>query len=308
MPLADTVLGAASTISGALGGGGLGGATVFHVTLDITIGGKNVTKLFPPVNTIALRYEDCLNFKSDNLEIICPDVNDVLINSSLIKKGVILNVKIHQWNKNYPGEHVMLDCGAFEIDIIEQTGPPTELRLSGTSIPISGTLKLTPVSQLWQKTTLKAIHSTIATRNKLKPVWDAPESSNYSIGRLQQNQESDLHFITRVCESKGLGCKVTPQQTLVVFNEQDYELRKPVATLDFKKPSTWGLKKWKLTSQSQDVYASAEVSSTNPLSGDTSSGEYGPDPKDTSGSGEKAKSTKPAVVTEPETDKDQGKN
>jgi len=242
---------------------GISGILVYHTTLDITIGGIDVTKLFPAINTISLHYEDVIAFQADTLEIICPDIHDQLIKSKWLKKGIKLNVNIHVWNADYPGSHVVIRCGDFEIDVIEQVGPPTQLRISATSIPISGQLKLTWVYQIWPGISIKDIASQVAARNHIGFVWDAPNTKNVPMESFTQNYEADLTMVSRLCREHGLAMAVKDGK-MIIFDEQMYETKPAVYTLNFTNPTVIKLVRWKLTTKSQDIYNQAQYLEYNP--------------------------------------------
>lgn len=287
----------ANFIQGLQGGSaGLSGLLVFHSTMDILISPasgssgedtagdtvntpgnfQDISSIFPPVSVLSLRYEDHISFQADNLEIICPDPNDTIINNKAIRKGTWLKIKLHQWNAEYPGSHTMMDTGSHQIDQIKQVGPPTQTVLMATSVPIGGKIKTTLENKVILTTDLYTLAKNIAERNGLRLRWIASPKGNIMIGQAQQWNETDLMMLSRYLKSRALSMKIR-DGTLIVFDEQEAELQPPVYTVDFgsksfglglsRTGSVKGLVHWELTTQSQDIYSLATLDFYDPNSG-----------------------------------------
>jgi hypothetical protein len=243
----------------------LSGFLVFHTKLTIILGGADSTGLFPPLNQLSLSYEDSAAFKSDNLEIVCSDIGDTLINSAALYKGQTLKVKIDTFNRDYPGHHDSLDTGTFEIDEIEQSGPPSVIRIAATSVPVTGSMKYTLKHYNWKNISLKQLHEQLAERNNLTPVWDVEEGTkeakyaDIQVTDQEQEYESDLKFLSRICNKYGLSVKMTGDRKLVVFSDRLRDEQDAVYTLDFSKPGFNKLLQWNLTSRAGDTYQDANV-------------------------------------------------
>jgi Bacteriophage probable baseplate hub protein len=244
----------------------LSGLLVFNTKLTVLLGGMDATGMFPPLNKLSLSYEDSMAFKADNLEIICADIGDVLINSALIFKGQMLRVKIETYNRDYPGHYDMRDTGAFEIDEIEQTGPPTIVRIAATSVPVTGNVKMTIKHRRWEKETLYNIANQIATESKLKLQWDVDPAdeqeakyADITFNEVEQEYESDLKFLARLCRRFGLSVAVKGDKQLVIFSESVYEDKPPIYALDFKQPVLNKMLHWNLTTRAMDTYKQAKI-------------------------------------------------
>ena len=275
-----------------LGGNTLSGLLVFHTTFvilyadnstadtDVKPGAfRDISSMFPAAKLINFRYEDHISFQADELEIIFPDPNDIIIQHKLVKGGW-LKVQIHQWNADYPGSHTMADPGSFQIDQIKQTGPPTQSVLMASSVPISTTIKLTLKNEArFGILDLHQLADTVANENGLgNAVWDIKKlKGNEYISHVEQYQESDFAMLSRELRSRGLSMKfkdVNGHQRLIVFDEQEYEDKPPVFTIDFGNKSlfsqilgsgrTKGITHWELTTQSQDIYSLATISFLDP--------------------------------------------
>ncbi len=245
----------------------LAGSLVFRVTYQIFISTDDtgssfvdVTTLFPPMEIVTLRAEDPISFQADTLEIIAADIGDRLLNNKSIVKGNWLKLTIHIWNRDYTGSHVAKDFGSFQIDRIKQQGPITQISIYGTSVPINSQIKLTVKNAQFFTSDLETLATKVATENGLKPVFDIPDNRNVTLGSIQQWNESDLTYLSRLCVEHGLAMKIRDRK-LIIFDEQTYEFHAPIYTIDCSKPG-WGinLEHFDLDSQSQDIYSVATVS------------------------------------------------
>lgn len=276
---------------------GIGGSLVFHTTFNILFsppaadgsaaGFFDITSSFSPIKMISIHYEDHISFTTDNLELICPDPNDAIINNPKVSKGSWLKIQIHMWNREYPGSHVMKDTGSFQIDQIKQTGPMTQTVIMATSCPISSTIKLTLKNVQNLTTDLKTLATDIAKQDGLDLVWDVPSMRNIIVSQAVQWNESDLAMLSRYAKSMALCMSLKPDTSvapltstsaemvigswgdgkpkIIIFDEQIYEQRPAVYTVDFGNKSLFtvlnskspGIVHWELTTQSQDIYSLA---------------------------------------------------
>src|SRR5258708_4639434 len=207
----------------------LAGSLVFRVTYQILMSTDDtgssfvdVTTLFPLMEIVTLRAEDPISFQADTLEIIGADIGDRLLNSKNIVKGNWVKLTIHIWNRDYIGSHVAKDFGSYQIDRIRQQGPPTQISIYGTSVPINSQIKLTVQNKQFFASDLKSLATKVATENGLTPVLDFPDNRNPTLGSIQQWNESDLTYLSRLCVSNGLAMKIRDRQ-LILFDEQTYE-------------------------------------------------------------------------------------
>lgn len=283
-----------------IGAGSLSGMLVYHTVIQILYSPnlksetegqpagefKDISSMFPPAKVLNFRYEDHISFQTDELELIFPDPQDVIINSDRgIKKGDWLKVRIHQWNADYPGSHTMADPGAFQIDQIKQMGPPTQTVIMATSVPISSTIKLTLKNAVRMGVTnLYDLAKFVADENGLQFRWDVSPKGNIFLSQTEQYNESDFQMLTRYLRSRALSMKIK-DQTLIVFDEQAYEIKDPVYTIDFGNRSLFvglplfggsghtprGITHWELTTQSQDIYSLASFSFVDPYTGQETS-------------------------------------
>lgn len=292
------------------GGGSIAGSLVRRTVLTILIQGQDLSSLFPPIEHVSLRYEDMISFQTDNLELICPDIGDQVLNNPLVKRGNSLRVKIDCFNTDYIGSHTQIDTGEFDIDQIRSTGPPSQIHLLGTSVPLGSHLKLTLQHQVIFGTSLRDLGAKIAAENNLDFKWDVGSDPNGMrdklVEQLDEHGETELQALSRLCKEQALDMKITAdrhgsfQGTLIIFDPQAYELKPPVYVVDFQKPAAIKLLHWVLDSRSQDIYSRATFNFMNVDDGQVSPVTTAfPDTAQNSGSGESLNSYEFPIWSQP---------
>ncbi len=156
------------------------------------------------------------------------------------------------------GRRNLLDCGTFEIDTIRSSGPPAKITLKGTSLPVASVIRTTKRNKAWENIRLSAIGSQIASRSGMKCSFYSDYDPVYK--RQEQSDESDIVFLQRLCKAAGLALKCTAN-TIVMFDEAEYEKKKPVLTIEKGKADVLN---WSLSDGTSDTaYSSCHVSYTN---------------------------------------------
>ena len=246
------------------------GRLVYNTSFTILMGADkgslvDITKTLPPMEQISLHYSDPISFQSDTLDIIFPDIGDQIIANSKVKKGIWIQVIIDQYNRDYLGSHTQRDLGTFMIDQIKQRGPPSQTTIMATAVPISSHIKLTIQNKIIYTTSLKDVLMQIATQNGLKLVWDVSNpNKNKQLSQVHQWNESDLTFVSKLLKQNALSMKISNGK-LIVFDEQEYELKPAVYKIDFTQPGAGiGMTEWDLTTQSQDIYNTAQSAYYDP--------------------------------------------
>lgn len=174
-------------------------------------------------------------------------------------KGATIKASIVKKNWLGNGEELELNCGTFEIDSVDVSGPPQKLVLKATSIPYTSTTRTQMKTKAWEKIKLSGIAREIAKTNGLQAMFESGYDPMYE--RKEQVQESDVVFLQRLCKDAGLALKVTAK-TIVLFDVAEYEKKEPVKTI--KKGSgdisSYGLQ----TGMNDTAYSSCRVSYTDP--------------------------------------------
>lgn len=172
-------------------------------------------------------------------------------------KGLKISAVILRENWNSDGKDDMLDCGQFELDSIDASGPPATITIKATSLSYSSTVRQTKKSKSWENTTLSAIAKKIAEANGMACMFECGTDPSYK--RVEQYQTSDIVFLQKLCHNAGCSLKVT-NNILVIFDQSKYEKKKSVFTI--KHGAAGGYTKYKLSTGDNDTYTSCRVSYT----------------------------------------------
>ena len=84
-------------------------------------------------------------------------VTDTVETTQKVSEPKLISASIVQKNWNGTGKDAVLDCGTFELDSVDASGPPTKVKLKGTSIPYTSTMRMCKKSRAWENTDLKTI-------------------------------------------------------------------------------------------------------------------------------------------------------
>ncbi|MGF6102492.1 phage late control D family protein [Enterobacter sp. A4] len=141
---------------------------------------------------ISLTMTDKRGLEADQLDIQLDDSDGLL---DLPARGATLSLWLG-W-EGTPLEQK----GNFTIDTIEFRGAPDTLTIRGCSADFRGKLNVRR-EQSWHDTTIGAIVNTIAQRNQLTASV-AAELSSIAISHIDQSQETDAAFLTRLAERNG---------------------------------------------------------------------------------------------------------
>lgn len=193
-------------------------------------------------------------------------------------KGAELHAVIIQKNWESDGEDRVLDCGIFEIDALDSSGPPARVSIKGTSLPHSSTVRTEKKTKAWEKIKLSAIANEIASKNGMKCMYESSYDPLYD--RREQVQVSDIVFLQGLCEDAGISIKVTAK-IIVLFDAADYEQKETVREI---KKGTTDVKTYRFSSKTGDTkYARCHVSYTDPLTKKTIEYTYTPRDADKDG-------------------------
>ena len=243
-----------------------------RVELSVVIDGTDVSADFSKY-LLSATYTDNEEDKADDLQISLEDESGIWLNQWLETqlKGMEASVTVVQKNWESDGKDKVLDCGVFEIDSVDASGPPAKVSLKGTSIPYSSTARTQKKTQAWENRKLSAIAAEIAGRNGLVCMFESEFDPLYK--RKEQVQESDISFLQRLCKAAGISLKVTAK-TIVLFDAQKYE-EKP-AVRQIKRGSADVLSYRFGTGSNDTAYSKCHVSYTNPETKETIEYTYTP--------------------------------
>ncbi|RPF48264.1 phage protein D [Hydrogenoanaerobacterium saccharovorans] len=193
-------------------------------------------------------------------------------------KGAMLHALIVQKNWDFTGKDKMLNCGIFEVDSVDVSGPPEVVNIKGTSLPYTSTIRIEKKTKAWENIYLSAIAEEIAVKNGMKSMFESTYNPYYS--RREQVQQSDIVFLRGLCKGAGISLKVT-SKTIVLFDAATYEQKNAVRTIQ---RGSADIKSYRFGTNSNDTaYSSCKVSYTNPQTGKTIEYTYKPQNPDGTG-------------------------
>lgn len=197
----------------------------------ILIDGKNVsTDLAPYLKSIT--FNDKTSAEVDDITITLDDRDELFCDDWMPMTGDSLEVEIicDDWVNN--NETQSLYCGSMEIDLVEEKGPPNEISIKAVS-SFNSNIRKTLNTKKWQKSTLQSICQEIASKHGLDfnfiPYLEE-DKEGIQIEAIDQTDQSDLVFITKLAEDNDYVVKLDPEK-LTLCAQAYLELQKPILTL-----------------------------------------------------------------------------
>ena len=231
---------------------------------------------------LSMTYTDNEEDKTDDLQLSIDDREWVWLgdwlNTPTAGKSAEIAAVIIQKNWVSTGKDRVLDCGAFEVDTVDGSGPPAKVTIKATSIPYKTALRTQKNTKAWEKIKLSAIANEIAGKNGLACLFESSTDPFYD--RKEQMQESDISFLQRLCKNAGISLKVTAKM-IVLFDAADYEQKDAITTI---KRGAANVSRYSFSTSLHDAaFSSCHVSYTDPKSQTTIEYTYTPRGADKSG-------------------------
>lgn len=170
---------------------------MFRIVAD----GNDITALIND-RLLLLRTTDKPGMESDEFELRIDD-RDQLV--TLPKRGGKIEVHL-----GYAGQG-LARLGSYTVDEVEVTGPPDTITIRGKASDMRGSGKTTR-SGSWENVPLAQIVRDVAARNGWTPIC----SVQTKVARIDQNNESDFNFITRLAKQYDCTAKVGDGKLLVM--------------------------------------------------------------------------------------------
>ena len=161
-------------------------------------------------------------------------------------------IAARNWDGN--GNDKLLDCGQFELESVQASGPPAVIQVRATALPFTSQIRQTKKTKAWEAYSLSGIAKEMAKKSGMACMYLADKDPQYS--RVEQYATSDISFLSRLCHEAGLSLKVA-NNILVLFNQASYEAADAVLTIKKgdKSYTKWNLK----TGEAKKHYASCRV-------------------------------------------------
>ncbi|WP_275447123.1 contractile injection system protein, VgrG/Pvc8 family, partial [Pseudomonas protegens] len=170
---------------------------VFRIVAD----GKNITALIND-RLLTLRTSDKPGMESDEFELRIDDRDGAV---ALPSRGASIEVFM-----GYAGQS-LTRLGRYTVDEVVVTGPPDSIEIRGKASDMRGSGKTTR-SGSWEDVPLQQIARDVATRNGWQPVCTVTTK----VPRVDQLNESDFNFITRLAKQYDCTAKVADGKLLVL--------------------------------------------------------------------------------------------
>ncbi len=183
----------------------------------IIANGANITPLIKD-RLVHLTVKDEAGTTSNTASIILNDQDNRL---AFPKKGA--EFEIHMGHSGIG----MIPMGLFTVETLSISGPPDRLTIKAKSLQTHQTLTENRVDN-YNPLTIGELVTTIAARHKLIPNIP-PSLASIPSEPLSQNEESDLHLLTRIAKNIGAVVKTTPRHLL--FTPKEHAKGAPRETL-----------------------------------------------------------------------------
>ena len=166
----------------------------------LVVNGQDITPRLG-ARLIDLRLRESRGDEADQLDITLDDSDGRM---AIPSKGATIALSLG-WASTG-----LVDKGTFMVDETEHTGAPDQIRITARSADMSKTLR-TRASGSWHDTTVGQVVRDIAARNNL-PARIDPQLAARKVQHIDQTNESDLHFCTRLARQHDAVCTVKKGQ------------------------------------------------------------------------------------------------
>lgn len=190
--------------------------------LIVTYNGKDISESLAQY-VLSFSYTDNLTGQVDDISITLEDRAELWEADWMPERGATLDITIctYNWSDLY-SEEQDLQLGKFEIDELEVSSAPNVVTIKAVAISISddSTLRSTLRSHTWENISVQKAANDIAWQNGMKLQWYCDDNPN--IDMLEQNDESDLDVLQKICDDAGFALKVTTD-TIIIFDVEKFE-------------------------------------------------------------------------------------
>jgi phage protein D len=190
--------------------------------LIVTYNGKDISESLAQY-VLSFSYTDNLTGQVDDISITLEDRAELWEADWMPERGATLDITIctYNWSDLY-SEEEDLQLGKFEIDELEVSSVPNVVTIKAVAISIGddSTLRSTLRSHTWENISVQKAANDIAWQNGMKLQWYCDDNPN--IDKLEQNDESDLDVLQKICDDAGFALKVTTD-TIIIFDVEKFE-------------------------------------------------------------------------------------
>lgn len=244
-----------------------------RTALRVKFNGTDITEDITPY-LISASFTDNEEDLVDDFSLTLQDRDGIWLHAWLEDaiSAAAASRKIEAWilrqNWNGDGMDEELPCGEFELDAVDVSCPPLTVTLRATSLPYAEQIRQTVHSREWEKYNLFAIASEVAGNAGMLAVPPG-SGKNPEYARVEQFDESDIVFLSRLCKEAGISLKATDNM-LVMVDQAEYEAKDAIQTVRYGDGSYI---KFRLSTGERDSqYSSCEVVYVDISSGGVYSG------------------------------------
>lgn len=232
-----------------------------HARVRIVYNKEDISEQIAPFLD-SFDFKDSADSIADDMSLSLEDRKELWESDWFPDKGANLKASLIFTNWGTEGD-VEIPIGIFEVDEIEVSGLPHKVKIKAVSVPINNELRGAKKNRAWEKVKLSAIAKEIADRAGIGLYLNLRDDEE--IERLEQKDESDLAFLTRVAKEKGYGVKLSDSQ-LDVYYIPDLDNLDPVLTI---KKAASKIKSYSFRSKTRDIYKACHVKYENAKKGQT---------------------------------------
>ncbi|MCY7297412.1 phage late control D family protein [Alteromonas sp. a30] len=194
----------------------------YRPAFDIRLEGRPIADELS-TRLIDLTLTDKRGLEADQLDLTISDHDGRVVIPS---RGVVLTCAIG-WQSQ--GEPELVDKGRFIVDEVEHSGAPDKLIIRARSADFREGFK-TQKERSWHQQTLGQIVNTLAKENQLTANIES-SLSNTAISHIDQTNESDANFLTRLAKQHDAIITVKNGQLLVLPIGNGKTINKTIPTM-----------------------------------------------------------------------------
>lgn len=231
--------------------------------LSLLYEGKDISAQIAPY-VLSFSFTDNAHGKADDLQVTLEDRQHAWKGDWYPDKGATLtaSIRCEEWDATDAPAKIMR-CGTFTIDEIELSGPPDTVTIKAISAAVTKSLRQQRKTKAWENASLKQVAQDIADSHGLTLVYHGPE---WKFTRMDQRETSDLGFLKRMAEERGMNLKVA-EDSIVLMSGKGYDAKAPVKTLTRGETA---IKSFRFRDKTDGVYGDgAEIAYHDPAGKET---------------------------------------